>query len=181
MPHYPQNGAKFLFVPDPFLRKEISRLPVVCVNYSKGCTWKGTVEELYRHFKSCRCSEYLKIVDSDVVEAVGMQLTKAFTLLNALSVLLEKEEATLAFLEEEGKSASKGETEGALASEGGKEGAKALQVDGENTYQLSEAVDEAIIDDRGYYYEMGPLYVGHITCHVTVSHAVLLANTAYSQ
>ena len=42
-----------LFAPDRFLRDEISRLDVACVNRSKGCTWCGKVNDFYHHLNSC--------------------------------------------------------------------------------------------------------------------------------
>ena len=62
-PHCPKDDcAEVLagsppFFPDRFVRREIARFSVHCVNHEKGCTWTGLAGELQLHFRSCQHSQ----------------------------------------------------------------------------------------------------------------------------
>lgn len=53
---YIDPAVRVQFFPDRFVRKEIAKFLVRCVNHEKGCGWRGLVSKLQRHLESCEHS-----------------------------------------------------------------------------------------------------------------------------
>ena len=59
------------FFPDRFIRKEIKRCPVNCINSKHGCDWSGSLGDLEDHLMTCtyekkgcpHCKEYLLLAE----------------------------------------------------------------------------------------------------------------------